>query len=123
MPFTNSIQTKVQYNQAIKMMDVLIDDAEKNYILIDYLFPVIERYEAIAPEFKEFNTRIDAMTMGQTVLRILMDHHDLNTTDFKAEIGTKTSVSLIANGKRTLTTRHIRNLSARFNISPALFFD
>ena len=123
IPFSNAIQTKEQYSEAIKMMDVLVDDAEKNDLLIDYLFPIIERYEATAPEFKEFDERIDAMGMGQTVLSILMEHHDLDTTDFAAEIGTKRVVSLIANGKRQLTTKQIRKLSARFNFSPALFFD
>lgn len=123
MPFSNGIQTRDQYSEAIKMMDVLVGDAERNDLLIDYLFPIIERYEATVPEFKKFDAKIDAMNMGQTVLRILMDHHDLNTTDFAEEIGSKTSVSLIANGKRQLTTKHIKKLSKRFEISPAVFFD
>jgi HTH-type transcriptional regulator/antitoxin HigA len=63
------------------------------------------------------------MNMGQTVLHILMEHHVLNTTDFAEEIGSKISVSLIANGKRQLTTKHIKKLSKRFGISPAVFFD
>ncbi|PKG81879.1 transcriptional regulator [Colwellia sp. 75C3] len=123
MPFSNGIQTRDQYSEAIKMIDVLVGDAERNDLLINYLFPIIERYEATAPEFKKFNAKIDAMNMGQTVLRILMDHHILNTTHFAEEIGSEISVSLIANGKRQLTTKHINKLSKRFGISPAVFFD
>lgn len=122
MPFDGVIHTSEQYDEAINVMDVLVDDAEENDLLIDYLFPIIEAYENTAPEFKEWNAQIEAMDMGQTVLRVLMDHHKLGTTDFSDEIGGKASVSLIANGKRQLTTRHIKNLSARFNISPAVFF-
>lgn len=123
MPFNNGIQTSEQYSQALNMIDLLVGDAERNDLLIDYLFPIIERYEATAPEFKKFNAKIDAMNMGQTVLHILMEHHVLNTTDFAEEIGSKTSVSLIANGKRQLTIKHIKKLSKRFGISPAVFFD
>lgn len=123
MPFNNGIQTSEQYSQVLNMIDLLVGDAERNDLLIDYLFPIIERYEATAPEFKKFNAKIDAMNMGQTVLHILMEHHVLNTTDFAEEIGSKTSVSLIANGKRQLTIKHIKKLSKRFGISPAVFFD
>jgi HTH-type transcriptional regulator/antitoxin HigA len=122
MPFGGGIHTREQYDEAIEMMDVLVDDAKKNDLLIDYLFPIFEAYENTAPEFKEWDAQIEAMDMEQTVLRVLMDHHGLNTTDFADEIGSKTVVSLIANGKRQLTIQHIKNLSARFNLSPAVFF-
>ena len=58
MPFSDGIHTSEQYAEAIKLMDVLVDDAEKNDLLIDYLFPIIERYEATAPEFREFDARM-----------------------------------------------------------------
>lgn len=37
--------------------------------------------------------------MGPTVLRVLMDQYDLNTTDFADEIGDKEKVSLIVEGE------------------------
>jgi HTH-type transcriptional regulator/antitoxin HigA len=61
MPFSDGIQTKEQYNEAIELMDILVGDAEKNDLRIDYLFPIIEAYEVSAPEFKAMNDRIDAM--------------------------------------------------------------
>ena len=123
LPFSDGINSKEEYNQAIELMDVLVDDAEKNDLLIDYLFPIIERYEATAPEFAEFNERIDSMDMGQTMLSLLMDHHHLKTTDFRNEIGNEDLVNDITNGKRRLTISHIKKLSARFGLSPALFFE
>ncbi|MBA6352487.1 hypothetical protein [Colwellia sp. BRX9-1] len=68
MPFRKGIHTPAQYDDAIVLMDSLVDDAEKNDLFIDYLFPIIERYEATAPEFKEMNDWIEEMDAGQSVL-------------------------------------------------------
>jgi HTH-type transcriptional regulator/antitoxin HigA len=53
-----------------------------------------------------------------------MGQHGLNTTSFANEIGGKSTALMICNEKydRKLTTEHIKNLSARFEISLALFF-
>jgi HTH-type transcriptional regulator/antitoxin HigA len=123
MPFRKGIHTPAQYDDAIVLMDSLVDDAEKNDLFIDYLFPIIERYEATAPEFKEMNDWIEEMDAGQSVLRILIDHHKLSTADFADEIGDKDIVSLIVDGKQPLTVKHIAALSKRFGINPASFFD
>jgi HTH-type transcriptional regulator/antitoxin HigA len=60
MPFSDGIQTNEQYNEAIELMDILVGDAEKNDLLIDYLFPIIEVYEDTAPELHVRKRRIDA---------------------------------------------------------------
>jgi HTH-type transcriptional regulator/antitoxin HigA len=123
MPFREGIHTSAQYDDAITLMGNLVDDAQKNDLFIDYLFPIIEHYEATAPEFKEMNDWIDEMDAGQTVLRILIDHQKLSTADFANEIGDHDMVSLIADGKQPLTVKHITALSKRFGISLTLFFD
>ena len=51
-----------------------------------------------------------------------MSQYHLKGEDLKNEIGSKSLVSMILNGKRKLTTEHIQALSNRFNISPSLFF-
>jgi len=55
-------------------------------------------------------------------LKFFMVNHNLNTSDFDKEIGKKSFVSMILNGKRNLTKDHIQKLSQRFCVSPALFF-
>lgn len=45
MPFSDGIQTNEQYNEAIELMDRLVDDAEKNDLFIGYLFPIIKDYK------------------------------------------------------------------------------
>jgi HTH-type transcriptional regulator / antitoxin HigA len=56
------------------------------------------------------------------VIRHLMDAHKLRQKDLVNIFGTESIVSDVLNGKRNLTAEHIRKLSARFSVSPAVFF-
>ncbi|WP_227876487.1 helix-turn-helix domain-containing protein [Photobacterium frigidiphilum] len=55
------------------------------------------------------------------MLRLIIDQNGLTQSDFKAEIGGKSSVSMILSGQRSMTLQHIRALSARFNIPTYMF--
>jgi len=122
MSFIDGINSSEQHSEALSLMDELVEDYEKNLLLIDVLWPKIETYEKDAPELSEFNNRIKGMNAGASALRVLMNQHNLKTTDFKNEIGGKSTVSMICNEKRQLTAEHIKKLSERFGISPELFF-
>jgi HTH-type transcriptional regulator/antitoxin HigA len=56
------------------------------------------------------------------IVRHLMEAHGLRQKDLTEEFGTESIVSDVLNGKRELTKDHIRRLSARFGVSPAVFF-
>jgi HTH-type transcriptional regulator/antitoxin HigA len=56
------------------------------------------------------------------VLRHLMEAHGLRQRDLTDVFGTESIVSEILHGKRDLTKEHIRRLSTRFSVSPAVFF-
>jgi HTH-type transcriptional regulator/antitoxin HigA len=56
-----------------------------------------------------------------TVLRFLMDQNGLSQRDIVQDIGSESLVSMIMNGQRNLTVDHIRNLSARFQVSASVF--
>jgi HTH-type transcriptional regulator/antitoxin HigA len=56
------------------------------------------------------------------VLRFLMDEHGLLQRDLVEVFGTPSIVSEVLNSKRDLSKEHIRRLSARFHVSPELFF-
>lgn len=56
------------------------------------------------------------------VLRTLMEANDLRQKDLVDIFGTASIVSDVLNGKRDLAKEHIRRLSARFHVSPAVFF-
>jgi HTH-type transcriptional regulator/antitoxin HigA len=56
------------------------------------------------------------------VLRFLMEQHDLLQKDLADVFGTRSIVSEVLNGKRELNKEHIARLSARFHVSPEVFF-
>ena len=56
------------------------------------------------------------------VLRFLMQQHGLLQKDLADVFGTPSIVSEVLHGKRELNKEHIARLSARFHVSPELFF-
>jgi len=56
------------------------------------------------------------------IVRHLMEVHQLRQKDLIDVFGTESIVSDVLHGKRDLTKEHIRRLSARFHVSPAVFF-
>ena len=56
------------------------------------------------------------------VVRFLMEQHGLKQRDLADVFGTPSIVSEVLNGKRELNKDHIERLSARFHVSPELFF-
>jgi HTH-type transcriptional regulator/antitoxin HigA len=51
-----------------------------------------------------------------------MEQHDLLQKDLADVFGTRSIVSEVLSGKRDLNKDHIERLSARFHVSPELFF-
>jgi HTH-type transcriptional regulator / antitoxin HigA len=82
--------------------------------LIALLTLLIEQYEAEHHSLPE-SSPVD-------VLRHLMEANHLRQKDLVDVFGTESIVSDVLNGKRDLAKEHIRRLSARFHVSPALFF-
>lgn len=121
MPWIGGISSAEQYQELLETMEVLIEDYDAHQPVIDLMFPVIERYESESEQFSEFNQAIDKLEPGIAILRVIIDQHKLRLSDFKDEIGAKSTVSMILNGKRSLTLPHIRALSARFGIPASLF--
>jgi HTH-type transcriptional regulator/antitoxin HigA len=56
------------------------------------------------------------------VLHFLMEQHALKQKDLVEVFGTPSIVSEVLSGKRDLNKDHIKRLSARFHVSPELFF-
>lgn len=111
-----------EYEQAITLMDELVDDYDNQIVLIELLSKSINRWEDVSDDFAAFNNRIAEGDPSVSVLRILMDQHSLGVADLP-EIGSKSLVSKILNQRdRQLTRQHIDALSRRFHVSPALFF-
>jgi HTH-type transcriptional regulator/antitoxin HigA len=75
---------------------------------------LIEEYEAKHDPVPE--------TEPRAIVRHLMEAHHLRQKDLLDVFGTESIVSDVLRGKRELTKQHIRRLSERFHVSPAVFF-
>jgi len=82
--------------------------------LIRLLTVLVEEYEAKHHPLPEAGP-LD-------IIRHLMEAHKLRQKDLVDVFGTESIVSDVLNGKRDLTKEHIRRLSTRFHVSPAVFF-
>lgn len=72
-------------------------------------------------DFEERHYALKAAT-PIAVIEELMAANELKQKDLLDIFGTPSIVSEVMNGKRKLTTDHIRRLSRRFHVSPELFF-
>jgi HTH-type transcriptional regulator/antitoxin HigA len=115
--FVSVPHTEEQYENAVKMLDELIDKIGEDEThplasLMEILGTLIENYEN--QHFPETASN----PVG--VLKFLMDEHGLKQSDL-SEIGSQGVVSEVLNGKRELNVRQLKALSRRFNVSPAVF--
>jgi HTH-type transcriptional regulator / antitoxin HigA len=108
---------KRHYNKLVKALDELIDEIGENEK--HHLVPLMETIGSLIEYFE--NEHLSPIVIDPIdVLKSLMVENGLNQKDLP-EIGSQGVVSEVLNGKRLLNTRQIRELSSRFNISPAAF--
>lgn len=120
------INDEQHYEEALELIESFLEEAEDSNDdplngVIDLLSRAIEEYEKKNPELSEFEQRSMDRVSDVAVLRLLMDQHNLGTADLP-EIGSKSMVSRVLSGERSLNKNHIKALAERFQISPNLFF-
>ncbi|AZT25068.1 TPA: helix-turn-helix domain-containing protein [Salmonella enterica] len=120
VPFLGSSASEKDYRDALALVDYLIENDDENP-LIDFLASKIAEYEDNSEQFAEFNKSVAEMPVGVALLRTLIDQYKLSYSDLKEEIGSKSLVSQILSGQRSLTITHIKALSARFGVKPEWF--
>ncbi|EGT4373432.1 helix-turn-helix domain-containing protein [Cronobacter malonaticus] len=120
VPLLGGSSSEKDYRDALALVDYLIDHDDENP-LIDFLAAKIADYEDNSERFAEFNKEVGEMPVGVALLRTLIDQHKLSYADLKEEIGSKSLVSQILSGQRSLTISHIKALSARFGVKPQWF--
>ena len=72
-------------------------------------------------EFEERNYALPKASPRE-VLEFLMEQNGLRQADLLDVFKTRSIASEVLSGKRELTKEHIRKLSVRFHVSPAVFF-
>ncbi|MEE9397865.1 MAG: helix-turn-helix domain-containing protein [Methylococcales bacterium] len=122
------IKTDKDYEEALEIIEHLFEVAndtidEPLNDLIDIISKAIEKYESILKDIVRFDNEANNISQEISVLRVLMEQHNLTVSGFKNEIGSKSLVSMILNGKRNITKEHITKLSKRFGLNPAVFFN
>ena len=81
----------------IELLAVLIEDFEAKHVPVPEATPV-------------------------EIIRHLMEAHGLRQKDLVSIFGTESIASEVLHCKRELTKEHIKRLSVRFGVSPAVFF-
>lgn len=125
-PFVR-ITSEEGYEAALDTLEQVLESAsdtedEPLNPLIDMLSHAIEAYEAQDNETGKFTVQADNLPIDIALLRTLMRQHNLTGSDLP-EVGDKTMVSKVLNGKRVLNRSAIEKLSDRFGLRPAMFFE
>ena len=120
------IKDDKHYKETLALIENLLEEAEDSLedpmnAVIDMLSHSIEAYENTNEELVELEARTMEQPADLAMLRVLMDQHNLGTADLP-EIGSKSMVSRVLSGERSLNKKHIQALSQRFGINPGLFF-
>lgn len=121
-----NIENEEQYEAALETLEQVLESAsdiqdDPMNPLIDMLSHAIERYESQDEGLMAFISKAESLPADIALLRTLMSQHHLTGSDLP-EIGDKTMVSKVLNGKRILSRQAIEKLSERFNLRPAMFF-
>ena len=114
----STIQSARHYRAMIDFMNRLIDsigDRENHPLigLLDIVTIFVRDYEAHNFKFPD--------APPASILRLLMEQHDMRQTDLAKIFGSQSNVSEVLNGKREINARQARVLGKRFGVSPAVF--
>jgi HTH-type transcriptional regulator/antitoxin HigA len=102
------------YTKALYQLTSVRRPTDAQVEAIELLTLLIERYEEEHYSVPEAS--------AADILRFLLARHGLRQRDIAAELGGESVVSEILAGKRKLNTNHIEQLSKRFHVTPAVFF-
>ncbi|MGI8743287.1 MAG: helix-turn-helix domain-containing protein [Bryobacteraceae bacterium] len=112
------IQTEKQNDRYIELLEKL--DRQPRLSREERAFA--ELITVLVEKFEDEHYRLKpASPLG--MLEYLMDANNLRQKDLVDVFGSESVVSEVLRGKREFSKEHIRRLSQRFNVSPALFFD
>ena len=115
-----------RYEEALELIENLLEEAEDSpddplNAVIEMLSHATEAYENKNKDLAAFEKRAMNQPADLALLRLLMDQQGLGMADLP-EIGSKSMVSRVLSGERSLNKKHIQALSKRFGIDPGLFF-
>jgi HTH-type transcriptional regulator/antitoxin HigA len=136
MEIMNSLAVSPAYSALlVKFPPRVIRSEEQNEGYIQALYELEQNQNSWTPEEAELADLLTLLIENYEekhyqlpksspleMLQFLMDQHGLKQKDLIDVFGTPSIVSEVLNSKRELSKEHIRRLSARFKVSPELFF-
>lgn len=125
-PYT-MIGNEEQYEATLNELEMVLETSSDTVNdplnpLIDMLSHAIEEYEMKDSDLTSFIKKATNIPIDIALIKALMNSYNLTGSDLP-EIGEKTLVSKVLNGKRTLTRSAIERLSQRFELRPSMFFE
>lgn len=111
------IHSEKENERYTAMLEELDHKAEKLTLAEQRL---AELLTLLVEDFEEKHYALKPATPIQALIE-LMEANELKQKDLIDVFGPRSIASEILNGKRKLTTGHIRKLSRRFHVSPELF--
>ena len=116
-----AIMDDVHYENTLDMIDHLMASGrltEGQSVYMETLVQLVQAYEAS-------HHAIDTSGIsGLAILKHLLHHSEMNASDLARLLGVHPSLgSKILKGERALTIEHVKNLAARFRVSPSIFID
>ncbi len=116
-------------------LPTVVDSEALNELYLEQVAALLHREDALSPAERQLLQLLtlliedyeakhyDLPRSGPlAVIAFLMDQHSLKQKDLTDVFGTPSITSEVLNGKRELNKEQIRRLSARFQVSPELFF-
>lgn len=80
LPILNDIANSDEHQQALILLEDLLENYDENLIIVEASSNVIARYEGDAAEFNDFNKRQTAINLTTATLTVLIDQ-GLNNTN------------------------------------------
>ena len=116
-----AVVDEVHYEITVELIDRLMASGELTKgqsLYLETLIQLVQAYEAS-------HHAIDISDIsGLDSLKHMMEENQMNASDLARLLGVHASMgSKILKGDRSLTVDHLKKLSARFKVSPAMFID
>ncbi len=112
------IETEKENDAALAVIERLMAKGEDNFspeesALFALLVSLVEKFEETAYPIADAPPR--------EVLRDLMEHNDLKAIDLAEIFGSRSKISEVLSGKRSISVAQAKLLGNRFHVSPVAF--
>ena len=113
------IETESENERALEIVARLMKKGEENLAPEEIsLFRLLVR---LIEDYEESAYQIGASSTPLSMLKFLMEQHNLKQSDLLEIFGSKGIASEVINGKRAISKNHAKKLAEKFNVSVELF--